>query len=548
MNRALLLCSGCVAVAVAFGGAASCSTASSSNGTSAGSDGGAGDGSVGDGGAFAPVLACADGITSVYADPGEVTSAARGAIFKCAHDQDYTASELLALATAPDDAGIPVYTSPPYSGKAFTSGAHVYRILYRTERGDPNATPGYSSALVLLPDTPRAGVMPVVVASHGTRGQGGACAPSLSTPAAIFGYYDFIHLVYPLVGLGYAVIAPDLAGYANYGGANNPPSAYLDSADEGKSTLDAVAALRNVLPSKSLSQQIVLVGWSQGGHASLSALALVGSGSYPVAGTVAAVAMYEPGWFSMRTCAGIFYEPQVYGFAESANGPFCLWYHATHAQLLDGPDSGTDGIFNPATFSALQSFVNGECVGAGYPALYDAGTSANDFFTEAYIQPTEAAAIPGGSCGGNALCDTWIARMTADWPHLSFAATKPPMLVWYTNGDWVIPPDTMQCTFNRLASDGANLQVCYDPDPVGHPGSLSENAAYVSDSDGTADHGWPRADRAVPDGRRRRRRDPAAHGRWRPGPMQPRRSNRVAPRRSPPGRPGRRVAKRSSCR
>jgi dienelactone hydrolase len=484
MNRAWIACLACVAAAVAVGGVASCSTANSGapRGGDAGvADGGALDGGQLDAGPFAPALPCTDSISSVYADPGDVSSAAKGAILKCAHDQDFTASELLALATAPDDAGIPVYTSPPYVGKAFTSGAHAFRVLYRTERGDPNASPGYSSALVLLPDTPRAGVMPVVVASHGTRGQAGQCAPSLSSPAALFGYYDFIHLVYPLVGFGYAVIAPDYAGYANYGGANNPPSGYLDSDDEGKSVLDGVTALRNVLPAPSLSQQIVLVGWSQGGHASLSALSLVGAGSYPISGTVAAVAMYEPGWASMRICAGIFNEPSVFDFAQSAVGEFCLWYYYTHATLLDGLDAGTDGIFNPATFGALQSFMNDECVAASYPALYDAGASTNDFLTSSFIQATELAALPLGSCNGNATCETWMGRMTADWPHLTGAATKPPMLLWYTNGDWVIPPSNMQCTLNRLASDGTNLQVCYDPDPVGHPGALSENAAYVAD-------------------------------------------------------------------
>ena len=53
-------------------------------------------------------------------------------------------------------------------------------------------------------------------------------------PAAVDVNPDFVHQVYPLVGFGYAVIAPDLAGYANFGGANNPPSAYADTADVGK--------------------------------------------------------------------------------------------------------------------------------------------------------------------------------------------------------------------------------------------------------------------------------------------------------------------------
>jgi len=65
---------------------------------------------------------------------------------------------------------------------------------------------------VLLPDTPRAGTLPVVVASHGSRGQAGICAPSMLNAAAADVNADFIHQVYPLVGFGYAVIAPDSPG------------------------------------------------------------------------------------------------------------------------------------------------------------------------------------------------------------------------------------------------------------------------------------------------------------------------------------------------
>jgi alpha-beta hydrolase superfamily lysophospholipase len=423
---------------------------------------------------FAPVLPCTDSIASVYADPGDVSGQAKGAILKCAHDQDLTASALLTLAQATDN------STPPYSGKPFTSGAHVYRVLYRTERGDPANTPGYSSALVLLPDTPRADVLPVVVASHGSRGQAGICAPSQLNAAASDVNPDFIHQVYPLVGFGYAVIAPDLAGYANFGGANNPPSAYADAADVGKSTLDAVAALRNVLPAASLSQKIAITGHSQGGHTALSALAM--SGSYPVAGTISAVAVYAPLWISQRAWAAIFLEPSHYGFAESSAGAVSLWYHYTHTTLLDGPDSGFP-IFDPTKLAVVQSFVQNDCWNSSYPDLVDAGSSANDFFTASYVSATGVAATPlgNGNCEGDPTCATWIARMTADWPHLTGAAASTPIVVVYANDDTTITPDAMQCVFNRLTADSTAYKVCYDPNPVGHSGSVSDNSDYVAD-------------------------------------------------------------------
>ena len=72
--------------------------------------------------------------------------------------------------------------------------------------------------------------------------------------------------------LSYAVLAPDLAGYANFGAAGNPPSAYDDALDVGRSTVDGVRALRNVIP-HSLTAQVVLTGHSQGGYTAMAGLA-----------------------------------------------------------------------------------------------------------------------------------------------------------------------------------------------------------------------------------------------------------------------------------
>ncbi len=89
----------------------------------------------------------------------------------------------------------------------------------------------------------------------------------------------------------------------------------------------------------------------------------------------------------------------------------------------------------------------------------------------------------GGNCSADTTgeCNTWITRMTADWPHLTGAAAKTPILVEYANDDTTITPDVMQCVFNRLSSDTASYKVCYDTNPVGHSGSVSYNSDYVAD-------------------------------------------------------------------
>ena len=68
-------------------------------------------------------------------------------------DQDMSIADINAAIDHADDAG-----DISYQGAPMTSGAHVYRILYRTERGDPNNLPGYSERVALLPQVPRLGM------------------------------------------------------------------------------------------------------------------------------------------------------------------------------------------------------------------------------------------------------------------------------------------------------------------------------------------------------------------------------------------------------
>ncbi len=163
--------------------------------------------------------------------------------------------------------------------------------------------------------------------------------------------------------------------------------------------------------------------------------------------------------------------------------PVSLWWHYTESYLLDGPDAALE-LINPAVAPAVQSFVDNDCWSDSYPDLQAAGNTADDFFTTAYQQAIGTAAVPllgDGNCFGNALCNTWIDRMKADWPHLTGGAAKVPILIYYADNDTTLPPDWIQCVFNRLTSDQTNYQVCYDTNPVGHPGVVAENASNVVD-------------------------------------------------------------------
>ena len=107
--------------------------------------------------AFLPSNPCSDAAQTLYGPPGTLPES-KGAIIKCAFDEEVSATDLEARARAVG-----------YEGAAFTSGARIYRILYRTERPtQPQPIPGYSVAMVYIPTTPRAAKLPVIAVGHGS--------------------------------------------------------------------------------------------------------------------------------------------------------------------------------------------------------------------------------------------------------------------------------------------------------------------------------------------------------------------------------------------
>lgn len=414
-----------------------------------------------------PSSACSDSIDSVYGDPGALP-ADKGAIIKCATDKTIAKGDLQNEANADG-----------YKGKPFTSGAKVYRVLYRTERGDKNNSPGYSSAAVYIPDTPRASGLPVVIASHGSRGQAAKCAaskldPSTSTNA------DFRRQVYPLVGMGYAVIAPDLAGYANFGAANNPVNMYASAADAGKSTLDGGRALKKLLPA--LSDKTVIVGHSQGGHTALSSVAMMES--YGTAGTIVGAVTYAPLWLSQRAWGAVAFASIGKNYPIDTDVPAALsiWYNWTHAEALDGPGEGKK-LFIPAAQSVVETFVKTRCwdeMPYPYSELTPLGAHVSDLYDQGFGGSVGLAAGITGNCNGDPVCDKWLARFAADRPHLTGAAAKVPLLMVYGLKDPTNPPNRITCAIDRLKSDAANLTVCSVPNED-HNTVLSAKGDYVSD-------------------------------------------------------------------
>src|SRR5579883_1430777 len=182
MRHILFLLAGCVG-ASAMGAVWACSSNSSGGG-------GQPDSGPGDTGP-APLtlnIKCADTQSQIYAAPGTLTSLSKdpdGTVVHCYDNGDTSLADLDKIVKG---------GSPGYQGNDLTSGAHVYDILYVTQRGDSTASLGWATAAVFVPDAPRANPLPIVAAVHANVGVAPKCTPSktpLKSLSQQFWGYDY---------------------------------------------------------------------------------------------------------------------------------------------------------------------------------------------------------------------------------------------------------------------------------------------------------------------------------------------------------------------
>lgn len=457
-----------------------------------------GEDGAGDAGAGAspiePAVACSDEEADLYGDPGTLPSV-RGAILRCVDDgllsRDDVAERLADLESDTTDLG-DAGVRNTYSGPMPEGGTHRYRVLYRTERG--NGAPGYAVAQIFLPESPRDATLPLMLLARGSRGQAPGCAPSRtedkSGPVDVsdntdgrYVHDDFEAMLWPLATAGFAVIATDSAGYANYGGPDNPPSGYAEIQDMGKSFIDSAHALKAFVPDAT-SDDVAMVGLSQGGHTVLGSLSV--ANDYPAPGPIVAAAVYSPLWFAPRAWGITMTDVAVVAanvvLNESAGVPVSFWYHYTHAELLDGPGTGVE-LFKPEVRDTIKEFVDTTCWSATYDKLAAGGqTKASEFFSDALVDAVGDAAL-AGSCENSPdteLCEKWMKRYRDDHPVLTGDAAKVPILIGYGLKDTTIEPARFQCGVDKLAKGSNPIEFCIDPD-ANHSGVVLRQSAYVNE-------------------------------------------------------------------
>jgi dienelactone hydrolase len=409
----------------------------------------------------APALACADTTDSVYLTPPglpPMTDQSRGDVVKCALDFYL------------DVPGVQhVLDGDPYikgatavTGVKAVSGVSIYRIAYRTTR---RTDPGVSTARVYLPDTPKAGPLPLIAIGHPSDGLSDQCAPSKDANANR-------ELALPWAALGYAVIATDYAGLGNEG-----TQGYLDNRDQAHSLLDSARALRKLLKTGAFEPRVVVAGWSQGGGAALSSQAL--EKEYGAGGPIAATLVFAPEYptrLNSFAMVHMLQSPDDLTISWMITNPVVLdlrlyaWYANTQGQ-----SHATDG-FPANNRSRMGTAIETSCLIelGGFVQGYAPHVSGliDDTLRTTFLSCVDDASGAGCIAPGKALYQELIANQVTNDP------TGAPVLYVQGLKDTVMPPAAeAACNLQKLQADGLTPQACTDA-AAQHTDVVERNIAF----------------------------------------------------------------------
>jgi pimeloyl-ACP methyl ester carboxylesterase len=434
---------------------------------------GGGDGDADAADAAAPVVTlavpCTDTAESLYVGvPSGLPAydaSHRGDVFRCAPDRWISATELDAVARANG-----------YAGPALTSGATVFRIVYRTERVAVNGAPapeGHSSAFLLVPDAPRS-PGGLVVYAHPSVGIAPVCAPSRIDLTVADDPWEPVRApILALVGDGWTVIAPDYAGF----GFGDAPG-FANAEDEAHSILDATRAAAKALPAGMLPDKVAIVGHSIGGHGALSAHSY--AASYGHSGELVGVAIYAPFWVSGLAWGAILYPASGFNVQNAAYVlEYQLDFFFANGELLDGTGHGTD-LLQADKRDPARQLLSTQCLDEVAEQIGTLGPRPIDYFTPEAVDVlgpcgitgdcTAAGAAPGGT------------RFKTNRPPVD--AAGPPIAMWFGGADTTIPPSFARCAVDKLERDvgtsgTTRLVSCLDPTAT-HTAVPAAQAAWVN--------------------------------------------------------------------
>jgi fermentation-respiration switch protein FrsA (DUF1100 family) len=285
--------------------------------------------------------------------------------------------------------------------------ATVLRVLYHSQsiQGDDIAVSGL---VVVPPGAAPEGGRPVLAWAHGTTGIADECAPSKDPSGA------GLALVAPFLERGMAIVATDYEGLGTPG--RHP---YIAGESEGRGVLDIVRAARVLGDRVGTSDEVVIWGHSQGGHAALFANQIAGDYA-PELDVVGTVAGAPPSQLTLISAA-LKDSPFRYYLAMVAAG----WAAAY-------PDADPADVLTPAGVERLDA-VDEDCGGA-------LATAWSDLSYDQLVQADPATVEP------------WKTLLVENDP--GFVVGESPILIIHGEQDEQIPLVSSQLLLDRMCGIG----------------------------------------------------------------------------------------------
>jgi len=289
-----------------------------------------------------------------------------------------------------------------------------YRVIYLSM--DDSGKPITLSGMLALPHdaTPHG----LVSFQHGTTSDRDSVPSSLST--------DGLAAAILFSGNGYATIAPDYVGL----GISKKPHPYYIAQDTERAVVDMIHAVRHIegVP----KSPPLLVGFSEGGYASLAAQRVMEATEEPVLATAAIAGAYNLRSISVPwTLKGASVQASVYlalwvrGYAEHYGHPLDSAFTPYYAKLV------------PELFDTSHD--------------PDAVVKALPRDPKELFQPAALGALEGR--GQHWLVDALTENEMSDW------RARAPIRLYYGSNDVDVPPTEATTTARQMATRGSDIQA-----------------------------------------------------------------------------------------
>lgn len=335
----------------------------------------------------------------------------------------------------------------------------------------PSVTGGQTTAtaVVMIPKgtMPTAG-WPVIVWAHGTTGVADQCAPSnLTDSNGQFNLGGTLPLVKQLLSQGYAVIAPDYEGLGSTG--IHP---FLNAKSESQSIISALKAAEQQYRNQ-LSENWVVVGHSQGGHAAIAAaeradeagLNFKGVVAYAPASNLDAIlgGGYQQVANALPTAAGVPTAKAILPGLQAFSALVSAGIRESH------PDFNYTDAFTSNRSATIAAKAESECI-------TPLGGAFSSDITAYYDVPANASTLYPG------LSTTFYnVPAIAEFLNNSKLATKQvsqPILIIQGEADTTVPAAATRLLESQLKEKGNTVNVAYLPGKD-HGTVITEGTSYL---------------------------------------------------------------------